>query len=63
MRGAVYARRERGATEYYDLRVDPYQLHNALGPSDTAYPPPALATRDIMSSVWTNSTVAGWTAP
>ena len=46
MRGAVYARRQRGATEYYDLRIDLYQLHNALGPSDTAYPPPALATRD-----------------
>jgi N-acetylglucosamine-6-sulfatase len=46
MRGEVYTRYEGGATEYYDLRVDPCQLHNALGPSDTAYAPPAPATRD-----------------
>jgi hypothetical protein len=30
--------------EYYDLVRDPYQLHNALGASDTAYPPPGNAT-------------------
>jgi N-acetylglucosamine-6-sulfatase len=46
MRGEVYTRYEGGATEYYNLSVDPYQVHNALGPSDTAYPPPAPATRD-----------------
>jgi arylsulfatase A-like enzyme len=41
----VYTRYQGGASEYYDLTVDPYQLHNALGPSDTAYAPPDEATR------------------
>jgi N-acetylglucosamine-6-sulfatase len=46
MRGKIYTRHERGVVdkEYYDLAVDPYQIHNALGPSDTAYPPPASGT-------------------
>src|SRR5215211_5728463 len=46
MRGKVYTRREDGVVnkEYYDLAVDPYQLHNALGPSDTAYLPPDSRT-------------------
>jgi N-acetylglucosamine-6-sulfatase len=46
MRGKVYTRYQDGISEYYDLRIDPYQLHNALGPADTAYPPPDRATRD-----------------
>jgi arylsulfatase A-like enzyme len=40
-----YTRYEDGEKEYYDLRLDPYQLHNALGSSDTTYPPPAPAIR------------------
>jgi N-acetylglucosamine-6-sulfatase len=40
MVGSNYTRYEDGEKEYYDLRVDPYQLHNAFGSSDTAYPPP-----------------------
>jgi N-acetylglucosamine-6-sulfatase len=47
MRGKVYTRHENGVVvkkEYYDLAIDPYQVHNALGPSDTAYPPPASGT-------------------
>ena len=44
MRGKVYTRHQGGEKEYYDLRVDPYQLHNALGQSDTAYPPPDSGT-------------------
>jgi N-acetylglucosamine-6-sulfatase len=46
MRGKVYTRHENGVVnkEYYDLAVDPYQLHNALGPSDTAYTPPDSRT-------------------
>ena len=36
----VYTRYESGEKEYYDLVTDPYQLHNAFGVSDTAYPPP-----------------------
>jgi N-acetylglucosamine-6-sulfatase len=48
MRGKIYTRHERGVVdkEYYDLAVDPYQIHNALGPSDTTYPPPAPGTLD-----------------
>src|SRR5215217_1483275 len=45
MEGSNYTRYEDGEKEYYDLRLDPYQLHNALGPSDNAYPPPNSATR------------------
>jgi arylsulfatase A-like enzyme len=41
----VYTRHQNGEKEYYDLKQDPYQLHNALGPADTAYPPPNGATR------------------
>jgi arylsulfatase A-like enzyme len=46
MRGKVYTRHENGGVdkEYYDLALDPYQLHNALGPTDTAYPPPDRST-------------------
>jgi N-acetylglucosamine-6-sulfatase len=40
-----FTRYEDGEKEYYDLRLDPYQLHNALGPSDNAYPPPDSATQ------------------
>jgi N-acetylglucosamine-6-sulfatase len=46
MRGKVYTRHQGGEKEYYDLARDPYQVHNALGQSDTAYPPPDRATRD-----------------
>ncbi len=42
----VYTRHQNGDKEYYDLRQDPHQLHNALGPADTAYPPPDGATLD-----------------
>jgi N-acetylglucosamine-6-sulfatase len=51
MRGSqevkVYTRHENGVVnkEYYDLAVDPFQVHNALGPSDTAYPAPDSGTR------------------
>jgi N-acetylglucosamine-6-sulfatase len=46
MQGKVYTRHESGDKEYYDLApaIDPYQVHNALGPSDRAYPPPDDAT-------------------
>jgi arylsulfatase A-like enzyme len=42
----VYTRHEFGdlKVEYYDLKLDPYQVHNALGPADTAYPRPAPET-------------------
>jgi N-acetylglucosamine-6-sulfatase len=40
----VYTRHQNGEEEYYDLVRDPYQLHNALGSADTAYPPPITAT-------------------
>jgi hypothetical protein len=47
MPGKVYTRfgksREK---EYYDLTKDPYQVHNALGGSDTTYLPPDGSTRD-----------------
>jgi hypothetical protein len=46
MGGKVYTRYESGAYEYFDLAIDPHQLHNALGSSDTAYAPPDRATRD-----------------
>jgi hypothetical protein len=46
MRGKVYTRYENGEKEYYDLAVDPYQVHNAFGMSDTDYPPPDDTTRD-----------------
>jgi N-acetylglucosamine-6-sulfatase len=46
MGGKVYTRYEKGAHEYYDLSMDPYQVHNALGASDTAYAPPDGSTRD-----------------
>jgi arylsulfatase A-like enzyme len=45
MDGSNYTRYEDGEKEYYDLRLDPDQLHNALGPSDTTYPPPTPAIR------------------
>jgi N-acetylglucosamine-6-sulfatase len=45
MGGSNYTRYEDGEKEYYDLRLDPYQLHNALGHSDTTYPPPDPAIR------------------
>jgi len=45
MGGKVYARHEGGSKEYYDLRVDPFQVHNALGEADTTYPPPGSAIR------------------
>jgi N-acetylglucosamine-6-sulfatase len=38
--GKVYTSHEGGSEEYYDLGVDPHQLHNALGDADTTYPPP-----------------------
>jgi len=44
MREKIYTRYENGEREYYDLTVDPYQVNNALGPSDTTYPPPGNAT-------------------
>jgi hypothetical protein len=31
MRGQVYTRYQNGEKEYYDLTVDPYKVHNALG--------------------------------
>ena len=40
MGGKVYTRHINGEREYYDLSEDPYQLHNALGASDSTYPPP-----------------------
>ncbi len=46
MPGKVYTRYEGvRAKEYYDLTIDPYQVHNAFGASDTAYPPPNPTTR------------------
>jgi N-acetylglucosamine-6-sulfatase len=45
MRDKVYTRYESNEKEYYDLTVDPYQVHNALGASDTTYAPPDAATR------------------
>jgi N-acetylglucosamine-6-sulfatase len=45
MRDKVYTRYESDEKEYYDLTVDPYQVHNALGASDTTYAPPEAATR------------------
>ena len=41
MRGKVYTRHDNGDKEYYDLAVDPYQLHNALRPDDPDKTPPA----------------------
>jgi N-acetylglucosamine-6-sulfatase len=46
MEGKVYTRHINGEREYYDLSQDPYQLHNALGASDTTYPPPDGAILD-----------------
>jgi N-acetylglucosamine-6-sulfatase len=46
MPSKVYTRYEKGVPEYYDLTVDPYQLHNAFGAADTAYAPPDRSTRD-----------------
>src|SRR5215217_1414 len=46
MQGSNYTRYEDQQKEYYDLRLDPYQIHNALGASDTAYAPPDAATQD-----------------
>ena len=44
----VYTRHQTGPgdgdNEYYDLSLDPYQLHNALGAADTDYPAPDTAT-------------------
>ena len=46
MEGSNYTRYEDGQQkEYYDLGLDPYQVHNALGASDTAYAVPDAATR------------------
>ena len=45
MQGKVYTLYKGGKKEYYDLTVDPYQLHNAFGTSDTTYPPPDTATK------------------
>ena len=46
MEGSSYTRYEDGQQkEYYDLGLDPYQVHNALGASDTAYAAPDAATR------------------
>jgi N-acetylglucosamine-6-sulfatase len=44
MKGKVYTRYDRGGREYYDLAKDPYQVHNALGASDTTYAAPDRAT-------------------
>ncbi len=44
MRGKVYTRHVQGGKEYYDLAKDPYQVHNALGTSDTTYAAPDRAT-------------------
>jgi arylsulfatase A-like enzyme len=44
MEKRVYTRYEDGQEEYYDLKQDPYQVHNALGRSDTTYAAPADAT-------------------
>ena len=47
MQGSNYTRYEDvQQKEYYDLRLDPYQIHNALGASDTVYAPPDAATQD-----------------
>jgi arylsulfatase A-like enzyme len=47
MRGKVYTRYGNSEDkEYYDLTQDPYQVHNALGDSDTAYPAPDTSTLD-----------------
>ncbi len=40
MEKRVYTRYEEGQEEYYDLKKDPYQVHNALGSSDTTYAAP-----------------------
>jgi N-acetylglucosamine-6-sulfatase len=45
MGGSNYTRWKDGEKEYYDLRLDPYQLHNAFGSSDSTYPPPDPAIR------------------
>jgi arylsulfatase A-like enzyme len=37
----VYTRHQNGEKEYYDLKQDRYQLHNALRPDDPATTPPA----------------------
>ena len=46
MVGQVYTRHESGAREYYDLKQDPNQVHNALGRRDTTYQPPDASTLD-----------------
>ena len=45
MRGKIYTRYVQGGKEYYDLAKDPYQVHNALGASDTTYAAHDRATR------------------
>jgi hypothetical protein len=40
MGGKVYTRYINGEREYYDLSEGPYQVHNAVGASDTTYPQP-----------------------
>src|SRR5215213_4564951 len=45
MRDKVYTRYESDEKEYYARTVDPSQVHNALGASDTTYAPPEVATR------------------
>lgn len=47
MKDEVYTRHESGEREYYDLSVDPYQLHNAFRPDDPDRTPdaPDPATR------------------
>ena len=45
MRTKVYTRYGTSKQrEFYDLTKDHYQVHNALGPSDTTYPPPNSST-------------------
>jgi N-acetylglucosamine-6-sulfatase len=46
MVGQVYTRHEGGAREYYDLKQDSDQVHNALGGGDTTYLPPDASTLD-----------------
>lgn len=44
MPGKSYTHYKNGEKEYYNLIKDPYQVHNALGASDTTYSPPDKAT-------------------
>jgi hypothetical protein len=59
MDGSNYIRYADGQQKvYYDLGLDPRQIHNAFGASDTAYPPPDTAPKPTTRSVWTPSTPA-----